>query len=91
MTTVDSSISLALELGILLVKELELKSIQDELAKTKKTLVDKVRIVIETAAENENLIKQVESGMQALRYTKSLLWDHMLKEVKKLKDYLLML
>ena len=45
----------------------------------------------ETATENENLRKQVESGKQALRDTKYLLWDHMLKEIKKLKDYLLML
>ena len=54
-------------------------------------MADKVRIVANTAAENENLRNQVESGKQALRDTKSLLWDHMLKEVKKLKDYLLML
>ena len=45
----------------------------------------------ETATENENLRKQVESRKQALRDTKSLLWDHMLKDIKKLKDYLLML
>ena len=48
MTTVDSSISLALESGSLLVKELELKSTQDELAETKKILADKVRVLTET-------------------------------------------
>ena len=61
------------------------------MAETKKNLADKVRIVTKTATENENLRKQVESEKQALRDTKSLLWDHMLKEVKKLKYYLLML
>ena len=91
MTTVDSSINLGSELGYLSVKEPELKSTQDELAEIKKILVDKVKIVTETVAENENPRKQVESGKQALRDTKSLLWDHMLKEVKNLKDYLLML
>ena len=45
MTTVDSSITLASKLGSLPVKELELKSTQDELTKTKKIMVDKVRIV----------------------------------------------
>ena len=45
MTTVDSSISLASELGSSLVKELELKSTKDELAETKKVLADKVRVV----------------------------------------------
>lgn len=90
MTTVDSSISLSLELRSLSVRELELKRIKDALVETKKILADKV-IVIETAAENESLRKQVESGKKVLRDTKSLLWDHMFKEVKKLKDYLLML
>ena len=61
------------------------------MAETKKILADKVRIVIETATKNENLRNQVESRKRALRDTKYLLWDHMLKEVKKLKDYLLML
>ena len=55
MTIVDSSISLASELGSLSVKELELKNTQDELVETKKILIDKVRIVTETAAENEKL------------------------------------
>ena len=91
MTIVDSNISLASELGSLSVKELELKSNQDELVETKKFLADNVRVVTKTAAENENLRKQVEVGKQALRDTKSLLWDHMLKEIKKLKDYFLML
>ena len=91
MTTIDSSISLALELGSLSVKELELKNTQDELVETKKTLEDKVRVLTETTTKNENLRKQVKEGKHALRDTKYLLWDHMLKEIKKLKDYLLML
>ena len=61
------------------------------MAESKKTLVDKVKVLTETSTENENLRKQVEAGKHALRDTKSLLWDHMFKEIKKLKDYLLML
>ena len=91
MTTVDSSISLASELGSLSLKELELKNTQEELAEAKKTLADKVKVLTKTLAENENLRNKVEAGKQALRDTKSLLWDHMFKEIKKLKDYLLML
>ena len=45
MTTVDSSISLASELGSLSVKELELKNIQDELEETKRILAEKVRMM----------------------------------------------
>ena len=58
MTTVDSSITLALELGSLSVKELELKNTQDELAETKGILADKVKIVTETTTKNKNLRKQ---------------------------------
>ena len=62
MTTVDSSISLASELGSLSVKELELKNTKDELAETKKTLADKVRVLTKTTTKNENLRKPVEAG-----------------------------
>ena len=61
------------------------------MAEEKKTLVDKVNVLTKTWVENENLRKQVEARKHALRDTKSLLWDHMFKEIKKLKDYLLML
>ena len=70
MTTIDSSISFASELGSLSVKELELKNTQEELAEEKKTLVDKVNVLTKTWVENENLRKQVEVGKQALRDTK---------------------
>ena len=56
-TIVDSNISLASELGSLLVKESELKNTQDELAETNKIMVDEVRVLTETSAENENLRK----------------------------------
>ena len=54
-------------------------------------MADKVKVLIETSTENENLRKQVEAGKHALRDTKFLLWDHMFKETKKLKDHLLRL
>ena len=91
MTIVDASISLALESGSLSFKELELKNTQEELVETKKILADKVKVLRKTSTENENLRKQVEAGKQALRDTKFLLWDHMFKEIKKLKDHLLKL
>ena len=62
MTTVDSSISLALELRSLSVKEFELNSAQDELEETKKILAEKVRMMTKTTEENEFLRKQVEAG-----------------------------
>ena len=91
MTIVYLGLSLASELGSLFVKELELKNTQEELAEVKKTLLDKTKLLTETSIENENLIRQVEASKQPLKDTKLLLWDHMLKEVKKLKDHLIML
>ena len=91
MTTVDPRLSLAFELGSLSVKEIELKNAQEELAEVKKTLVDKIKILTETSTKNENLMRQNEARKQALKDTKFILWDHMLKEVKKLKDHLIML
>ena len=91
MTIVDPSLSLASELVSLSVKELELKNAQEELAEVMKTLADKIKLLTETSIENENLIRQVEAGKQSLKDIKFLLWDHMLEEVKKLKDHLIML
>lgn len=48
-------------------------------------------MITKTTEENEVLRKQVEARKQALKDTKILLWDCILKEVKKLKDFLLML
>ena len=87
----ELSISLASELGSLSVKELELKTKQDALEETKKILAEKVRMMTEATKENKVLRKQVEVGKQALKDTKILLWNCVLKEVKKLKDFLLML
>lgn len=91
MTTIDPSLSLASEVGSLSVKELKLKNAKEELLEVKKTLADKIKILTETSTENENLRSQVEAGKQALNDTKFILWDHMLKEAKKLKDHLIML
>ena len=91
MTIVDQSLSLASELGNLSVKELELKNAQEELIEVKRTLVDKIKILVETSTKNENLRRRVEAGKQALKDAKFHLWNHILKEVKKLKYNLIML
>ena len=64
---------------------------QEDLVETKKILADKFKVLKETSTENENVRMQVEAGKQALRNTKFLLWDHIFKEIKKLKHHLLML
>ena len=70
---------------------MELKNAQEELEEVKKILLDKTKLLTESSTENENLKRQIEASRQALKDTKFLLWDYMLKEVKKLKDHLIML
>lgn len=91
ITIVDPSLSLASELESLFVKELELKNAQEELQEVKKILLDKTKLLTESSTENENLQRQIEASRQTLKDTKFLLWDYMLKEVKKLKEHLIML
>lgn len=91
MTIVDPSLSLASELGSLYVREMELKNAQEELEEVKKNILDKTKLLTKSSTENENLRRQIEARRQALEDTKFLLWDYMLKEVKKMKDHLIML
>ena len=91
MTIVDPILSLASELGIFYVKELELKNAQEELEEAKQNLLNKDKLLVESSKENENLHRQVEARRKALKDTKFLLWDYILKEVKKLKDHLIIL
>ena len=85
MTTIDPSLYLALELGSLLVKELELKNAQEELAEVKKSLAHKIKILIKTSTKNENLRRQFEAGKQALKDTKLLLWIKCSKKLRILR------
>ena len=59
ITIVDPSISLASELGILSIKELELKNAQEELEEVKQSMLDKTKLLAKSSTENENLRKQV--------------------------------
>ena len=86
MTIVDPNLSLASELGSLSVKELELKNAQEELEEIKKNLLDKIKLLTESSIENENLRRQVEASRQSLNDAIFLLWDYILKEVKKLRS-----
>ena len=56
-----------------------------------KSLFDKDKLLAKSSTKNENLRRQVEANRKALKDTKFFLWDNILKEVKKLKDHLIML
>ena len=68
-----------------------MKNAQEELEEVKKSLLDKTKLLMESSTENENIQRQIEASRHALKDTKFLLWDYMLKEVNKLKDHLIML
>ena len=91
MSITDPSLTLASELGNLSVKEIEMKKVQEEMEEAKKDILDKDKLLAESFADKENLKRQVEVVRQSLKDAKSLLWDNITKEVKKLKDHLIML
>ena len=91
MSIVDPSITLASKLGNLSVKELEPKSVQEELKEDKHDILDKEKLLPESSKEKDNLKRQVEVVRQGLKDAKFLLWDNITKDVKKLKDHLIML
>ena len=83
MSIADPSITLASKVGNLLVKELELKKVQEELEEAKQDILDKCKLLVESFAEKDNLRRQVEAIRQELKDAKSLLWDNITKEFKK--------
>ena len=91
MSIADPNITLASELGNLSVKEFELKKVQEELEEAKQDLLDKDKLLVESSTEKENLQRQGEASRQALKDINFLLWDNIIKEVKKMKDHLIML
>ena len=88
---IHSSLTLALDLGNLLVKELELRKVQEDLQKSKKDILDKDKLLVESSVDKQNLKRQVDVSRQTLMDSKSLLLDTITKEIKKLKDHLVIL
>ena len=48
-------------------------------------------MLTESFADKENLKKQLDSVKKSLIDAKHMVWDHIVKEIKTLKDYLIML
>ena len=90
LSVTDPSLTLETILGNLSVKELELRKVQEELQKEKQDILDKDKLLAESSGNKENLKRQVDAIRQALMDAKCLLWDHITKEIKKLKDHFIM-
>lgn len=91
LSIVDHSLYLASELGNLSIKELELRKVLEALQKEKHDILDKDKLLVERSTDKENLKTQIHAVKEALMDAKCLLWDHITREIKKIKDHLVML
>ena len=64
---------------------------QEELEKVKQDVIDKDKLLSGSLSEKENLKRQLDSLKGSLIDAKHIIWDHIIKEIKKLKDYLTMI
>ena len=61
---------------------------REYLNKAKQDLQEKDKALEQSSAENESLRRQLEATKNSLIEAKHLIWDHLIREVKKLKYYL---
>ena len=83
------NLSIATELGILSVKDLELKTMHVDLTKAKQYVLGKEKLLNDTLPNQESLKRQLKSNKYSLIKAKNIILDHLAKEVKRLKDYLI--
>ena len=70
------------------VKYLELKKLQEDLNKAKQDLQEKDKALEQSSVENESLRRELETTKNNLIEAKHFIWDHLRREIKKVKDYL---
>lgn len=88
LSLVDPNFSLVSELGKVPVKDLEFKKLQEDLNKVKQDLQEKGKSLEQSSAENEFLRRQLETAKDSLIEEKHLIWDHLIRQIKKVRDYL---
>lgn len=67
---------------------MEYKKLKEELEKIKKDVIEKDKLLSNRLAEKENMKRHLDSLKGILIDSKNIIWDHIMKEIKKLKDYL---
>ena len=90
-SSADPSFALASALGSLSVKDVELKKAWDEVLMIRKQLQDKDLLLQYATAEKTRLQNIISSFRQALIETRTSHWDNINREIKKMKEYLIML
>ena len=66
---------------------MEFKKLQEDLDKAKKYLQEKDKALEQRSVENEFLRRQLETTKDSLIEEKHIIWDHLIKEIKKVRDY----
>ena len=66
---------------------MEVKTLLEDLAKVKQDILEKDKLLKESLDNQELLTRQLKSAKDNLIDAKYIIWDQLLKEVKKLKDY----
>ena len=87
----NPSFVLASELGNLSVKHIELKKAQDELLLVRKQVQDKEALLKDATAKKTGLQDIISSFRQALIELRTTPWDNINREIKKVKEYLILL
>ena len=90
-SSTDPSFALASELDNLFVKDIELKKALDELHLVRKQVQDKEALLKDDTTEKNGLQKIISSFKQALIELRTTLWDNINREIKKVKEYLILL
>ena len=87
LSLTDPNVSIANELRKLSVKDKEVKTLQEDLAKAKQDTFDKDRLLQESLVNQESLTHKLGSTNNSLVDAKHIFWDYLLKEIKRLKRY----
>lgn len=91
ISSFDPDFTVASDLGKLSVKDLELEKMQDELHLAKQEVQEKHKLLTEPLADRDGLQEHVDSAKRALIEAKTIIWNHICREVKKVRDYLILL
>ena len=90
-SSTDPSFVLASELGNLSIKHVELNKAQDELLLVRKQVHEKEALLQDATAEKNKLQNIISSFRQALIELRTTHWDNINRDIKKMKEYLILL
>ena len=67
---------------------MQFKNLQEYLSKAKKDIQEKYKALKQSSTENVFLRQQLEIAKDSLIEAKQMIWDHLIKDIKKVIQYL---